>query len=73
MGTVKPSLREIFADAAEIAEPAARAAFLDHVCQGDGALRARVEKLLRADATAGDFLRNTGGYDHGGDALGKGR
>ena len=60
MGTVKPSLREIFADAAEIAESAARAAFLDHVCQGDAALRARVEKLLQADATAGDFLQNTG-------------
>src|SRR5215469_712362 len=60
MDSAKPSLREIFADAAEIAGSAERAAFLDAACQGDATLRARVEKLLRADATAGGFLRQTG-------------
>jgi len=50
-------LREIFADAAEIVDPAARSAFLDSACKGDSALRDRVERLLAADARAGNFLR----------------
>jgi serine/threonine protein kinase/tetratricopeptide (TPR) repeat protein len=35
---------------------AERGAFLDHACEGDGALRGRVEALLRAHENAGDFL-----------------
>jgi WD40 repeat protein len=60
MASDKSSLREIFADAAEIAEPGRRAAFLDTACQGDNALRQRVERLLSADATAGNFLKGSG-------------
>src|SRR5262245_42176095 len=36
---------------------AERAAFLDSACGGDAELRGQVEKLLRAHASAGDFLQ----------------
>ncbi len=51
------SLRAVFDEAAEIADPAARVAFLDSACRGNDLLRARVEELLRADARASEFLR----------------
>ncbi len=60
MNSVKPSLRELFADAVEIHEPQARASYLEHACGDDEALRRRVERLLAADARAGNFLRNSG-------------
>lgn len=47
---------EIFAEAAEIADPAERTAYLDEACGGDGVLRASVENLLRHDRDAGSFL-----------------
>ena len=56
MEPTRASLREVFSAAAEIADPAARAAFLDSACQGHAALRARVERLLLADSQAGEFL-----------------
>src|SRR5262249_8608667 len=56
MEPTRASLREGFSEAAEITDPAARAAFLDSACQGDVALRARVERLLLADSQAGEFL-----------------
>src|SRR5438034_2449086 len=37
----------------------ARAAYLDGACAGDGALRQRVEDLLRASEEAGAFLQET--------------
>jgi serine/threonine-protein kinase len=40
-------------------EPGDRAAFLDATCGDDAALRARVERLLTADAEAGDFLERS--------------
>jgi hypothetical protein len=46
----------IFALALEQADPAARAAFLDTACNGDAALRQRVEAMLRAHEQVGDFL-----------------
>jgi serine/threonine protein kinase len=49
----KKSLSEIFGEAAEIADSAARAAFLEGACAGDAGLRERVEALLTADAAAG--------------------
>src|SRR5688572_20101980 len=52
----KASLRAVFCEAAEIPDPAARAAFLDSACAGDLGLRAQVERLLAADSNAGDFL-----------------
>ncbi|MFO0958885.1 MAG: protein kinase [Isosphaeraceae bacterium] len=41
--------RDIFAAAREIAEPAARSAFLARACGGDAGIKARVEVLLRAE------------------------
>ncbi|PWU22024.1 MAG: hypothetical protein C5B50_00255 [Verrucomicrobia bacterium] len=54
----KPSLREIFADAAELADPTQRATFLNSACKGDATLRRRVERLLAADEHSGNFLRH---------------
>src|SRR5262245_17113909 len=44
--------KSLFLAAADLADPAERAAFLDRECAGDAALRERVEALLRADADA---------------------
>jgi WD40 repeat protein/serine/threonine protein kinase len=55
----KSSLRSVFTEAAEIADPAARAAFLDSACKGDQALRSRVKRLLEADSQAGNFLSDS--------------
>jgi len=54
MNNEKPAgnLREIFLEAVEIKEPAARAAFLREACGGDGVLLQRVEGLLAADEAA---------------------
>ena len=46
-------LRELFLEAAEIEDAAARAAFLDLACGKDAGLRRRVEELLAADQEAG--------------------
>ncbi len=46
----------IFAAALLKTDPAERAAYLDEVCAGDAALRARVEALLRSHEQAGNFL-----------------
>jgi formylglycine-generating enzyme required for sulfatase activity/tRNA A-37 threonylcarbamoyl transferase component Bud32 len=48
--------REIFVALLDLPDPQARAAYLDRVCGGNGALRARVEALLRAHDNAGSFL-----------------
>jgi formylglycine-generating enzyme required for sulfatase activity/serine/threonine protein kinase len=48
--------RDIFLALLDLPDPAARAAFLDRACGGDGALRARVEALLRSHDEAGSFL-----------------
>jgi serine/threonine protein kinase len=48
----------IFAEAAAIGDPAARAAYLDRICAGRPELRRQVEELLRAHDTAGGFLEN---------------
>ena len=47
------SLREVFLEAAERADPKSRAAYLDQACAGNPALRRRVEGLLAAEAQAG--------------------
>jgi serine/threonine protein kinase/tetratricopeptide (TPR) repeat protein len=46
----------LFAEALERTDPRDRAAFLDQACQGDPALRARIERLLAQHEHAGDFL-----------------
>jgi hypothetical protein len=44
--------KSIFLAAADLADPAERAAFLDRECGGDAELRARVKALLRANDAA---------------------
>lgn len=50
---------DIFADARDLADPAARAALLDRACGTDAALRAQVEALLRDADAARDFFGET--------------
>src|SRR5262245_1335685 len=47
------ALRELFLEAAEIEDPAARAAYLTQACGDDALLRRRLEELLAADQAAG--------------------
>src|SRR5947209_10721837 len=54
--------KALFLAASDLADPAARAAYLDRECGGDAALRARVEALLRADAGAAEPPDKTGAY-----------
>src|SRR5262245_37291172 len=49
-------VKEIFLEAAELADEAARAAYLDRTCGRDAGLRARVEALLRSHDPEGSFL-----------------
>ena len=46
----------LFADALLIADRVAREAFLDHACDGDAGLRARIAKLLAAHAASDNFF-----------------
>src|SRR4051794_5713417 len=48
--------RSIFIEALEIADPNERAAYLEHACGNDEALRRRVERLLHAHGQAGEFM-----------------
>src|SRR5690349_16746310 len=50
------SEEEIFLQARNRRDPEQRAAFLEHACGGDAALRASVEALLRADVGATGFM-----------------
>ena len=52
------SEQAVFAEALQRAVPDARAAYLDEACGSDVALRRRVEALLSAAASAGDFLED---------------
>ncbi|QDV35218.1 protein kinase domain-containing protein [Tautonia plasticadhaerens] len=56
MSTDPKRVKEIFLEAAELPDEAARAAFLDRACGEDADLRARVEALLRSHDPAGSFL-----------------
>jgi eukaryotic-like serine/threonine-protein kinase len=47
---------ELFDAARELPEPAARKAFLDRACDGDLALRVRIEELLAAEGEAEQFF-----------------
>jgi serine/threonine protein kinase len=46
----------LFAEALERVDPRERAAFLDQACQGDPALRQRIDRLLALHQQAGAFL-----------------
>ncbi len=50
-------IEEMYLSALEKRSEIERSAFLDDVCGGDSAMRARVEALLRANSEAGDFLK----------------
>src|SRR5262249_32535253 len=54
--TAAPHMKTVFGQALDIEEPSDRLAFLDDACQGDAALRAGVEEMLRAHEEAGRFL-----------------
>src|SRR6185312_10139324 len=56
MPTDNDRVKQIFLEAAEQPDEAARVAYLDRACGGDAALRDRVEVLLRAHDPAGSFL-----------------
>ncbi len=49
-------VKEIFLEAAEQRDEAARAAYLDRACGGDAGLRERVEALLRSHDATDSFL-----------------
>jgi len=55
-----PNAEEVFHNARQIADLEARRAFLDSACGTEAQFRARVEKLLDADAAAGQFLMSDG-------------
>jgi serine/threonine protein kinase/tetratricopeptide (TPR) repeat protein len=57
MAGPEPQLRELFSKALECQTAEEQAAFLDQACQGDAALRARLEELLQAHREAGRFLQ----------------
>ena len=65
MGTDKPKKDRIFNIAAEIQDPAMRAAYLDDACCNDLSLREEVEELLRHDQEGASFLESP---PHGADA-----
>ena len=50
------SAAELLATAMEIGDPAARRAYLDSACAGDGAQRREVESLLAAHEQASGFM-----------------
>jgi serine/threonine protein kinase/WD40 repeat protein len=56
--SMKPTTAEqaVFAEALQFVAPELRTAYLDRACGSDRRLRQRVEALLRAAASAGDFL-----------------
>ena len=58
MDSPRSDKERLFNAAAELAEPAERAAFLAAACGGDETLRAGIEDLLRHDVAAGSFLES---------------
>jgi eukaryotic-like serine/threonine-protein kinase len=59
----QPSVKSIFAEAAEIASPEDRAAYLDRACGGDAGLRRKVDDLLRASEADGRYLKESPALD----------
>jgi serine/threonine protein kinase/DNA-binding SARP family transcriptional activator len=57
MNSTTPDLKTVFGQAAEIASPAERAAYLDEACGDNADLRAQIDGLLAAAETAGSFMR----------------
>lgn len=59
MENARPHTESIFYNALLRSSPVEREAYLADVCHGDAALRAQLERLLRAYDGAGGFLRET--------------
>ncbi len=59
----QPSEETLFDAARNLADPAARRAFLDQACAADPGLRARIEALLAAGAEAEDFFRDAARFE----------
>ncbi len=57
MRAARQNAKAIFSEALERGSDEARAAYLDEACNGDPALRVKVESLLMAYAKAGEFLQ----------------
>ena len=51
-------IKAVFAEAAGLASPEARARYLNQACAGDPTLRAEVEAMLAAEIEAGSFLES---------------
>jgi hypothetical protein len=58
MPTDSKRAKEIFLEAVEQPDGAARAVYLDRACGGDAGLQDRVEALLRSHDPDGSFLRS---------------
>ena len=56
MGVQQDKLAQVFDAAAELSNPAERAAYLDAACGPDQQFRAEVEELLEHDQAASSFL-----------------
>ncbi len=63
MARDRRGVKSIFDEAAEIASPEGRAAYLESACGGDADLRKRVDALLLALDEAGSFLEATPALD----------
>ena len=63
MNATPTNEQSLFRAALKLADPAARAAFLDRQCRGDAPLRRRLDLLLRAYAQVGHVLDCTAGSD----------
>ena len=56
MKPVQPNEQTIFNAARELSDPEKRAAYLDLACGKDTTLRNRIERLLKAEQRADQFL-----------------
>jgi hypothetical protein len=65
MARDRRGVKSIFDEAAEIASPEGRAAYLERACGGDADLRKKVDALLMALDEAGSFLEATSALDAG--------
>jgi hypothetical protein len=59
MPTDPKRAKEIFLEAVDLPDGAARVAYLDRACGNDAGLRNRVETLLRSHDPDGSFLRSS--------------
>ena len=57
MTAAEPNVKDIFSKALDIESAAERAEFLGNACASNPVLRAEVEDLLSAAASAGSFMK----------------